>query len=535
MRKEAIILATALVVLIRVVSANTSPIINDLDSNILICESSDFSLEFNVADFDGDSLTVGISPSGPFYVRPISSRTPITFVELFSMNLTKLFSDKVYKHTIFVTDGKLSDTKEINITVLESNNPPVIGHTSVETIDLNKTNRFIKTINIMDQESGRPEQGRFTFTVSDRLDLLEMSIDNNGVISYEASEYHIGVHEVEVCATDSGVEGLEGKIGICATDKIESTVCRKFQLAIVNGNSPPTILAYNSSNSSSRIPSTQKLSFQIYKYDPERIYPDTYWFVDNRLKKIDVGQSADSFDYTFGCDVWGNHKIKAVISDGLQNDSVEWAFDIVRVACPEGIVSREKIGDAVCEEKWGCLDWELCQNALQSKDAGSLNTEEYEELRQRCRARDYDDSTCGYQTRICVDTNDCNSLEKKPAELTPCHFSLEPSCTDGIQNCHSGECEFLVDCGGPCKPCPTCSDRIKNQGEENIDCGGPCPQRCESAQLPEVTEEGVVIKQSMLIVTVLALIIAAIQIFRIMRNRQKLEEPSRRNLVLTYE
>jgi len=48
------------------------------------------------------------------------------------------------------------------------------------------------------------------------------------------------------------------------------------------------------------------------------------------------------------------------------------------------------------------------------------------------------------------------------------------SCFDGIQNCHDGACEEGVDCGGPCKPCPSCSDGIQNQGEEGIDCGGPC-------------------------------------------------------------
>ncbi|RLI92787.1 MAG: hypothetical protein DRO89_01425, partial [Candidatus Altiarchaeales archaeon] len=32
-----------------------------------------------------------------------------------------------------------------------------------------------------------------------------------------------------------------------------------------------------------------------------------------------------------------------------------------------------------------------------------------------------------------------------------------PSCFDGIQNCHDGACEEGIDCGGPCKPCPSCT------------------------------------------------------------------------------
>ncbi len=51
----------------------------------------------------------------------------------------------------------------------------------------------------------------------------------------------------------------------------------------------------------------------------------------------------------------------------------------------------------------------------------------------------------------------------------------KPTCYDKIKNCHEdGECEEDVDCGGPCDPCPTCTDGIQNQGEEAVDCGGPC-------------------------------------------------------------
>jgi len=48
------------------------------------------------------------------------------------------------------------------------------------------------------------------------------------------------------------------------------------------------------------------------------------------------------------------------------------------------------------------------------------------------------------------------------------------SCFDGIKNCHDGSCEEEIDCGGPCDPCPSCSDGIQNQGEDGVDCGGPC-------------------------------------------------------------
>ena len=46
-----------------------------------------------------------------------------------------------------------------------------------------------------------------------------------------------------------------------------------------------------------------------------------------------------------------------------------------------------------------------------------------------------------------------------------------PSCTDNVRN----QNEEDVDCGGPCPSCGTCSDNIRNQNEEDVDCGGPCP------------------------------------------------------------
>jgi len=66
---------------------------------------------------------------------------------------------------------------------------------------------------------------------------------------------------------------------------------------------------------------------------------------------------------------------------------------------------------------------------------------------------------------------------------------IKPSCFDGIKNCHDGGCEEDIDCGGPCRACPSCSDGIQNQGETGVDCGGPCPP-CKvttTTVRPEVT------------------------------------------------
>jgi hypothetical protein len=61
------------------------------------------------------------------------------------------------------------------------------------------------------------------------------------------------------------------------------------------------------------------------------------------------------------------------------------------------------------------------------------------------------------------------------------------TCYDGIRNCHDGSCESGIDCGGPCKDCPTCFDEIQNQGEEGIDCGGPCDPCPTTTTIPTTT------------------------------------------------
>ena len=60
-------------------------------------------------------------------------------------------------------------------------------------------------------------------------------------------------------------------------------------------------------------------------------------------------------------------------------------------------------------------------------------------------------------------------------------------------------CEILTDCGGPCSPCPTCSDGILNchvngQCEEGLDCGGPCKPCVDAPKIAvcgnEICESG---------------------------------------------
>jgi len=122
-----------------------------------------------------------------------------------------------------------------------------------------------------------------------------------------------------------------------------------------------------------------------------------------------------------------------------------------------------------------------------------------------------DERFCGFQITSCYDLNVCNGTKPvlpRPVERRFCYFTENPGCLDGITNCHSGGCELLVDCGGPCAPCATCSDGVQNQGEGGVDCGGPCPYICE-AEVPFA------MLSSMLIV--IAIVIAIVVLYTLWR------------------
>ena len=104
-----------------------------------------------------------------------------------------------------------------------------------------------------------------------------------------------------------------------------------------------------------------------------------------------------------------------------------------------------------------------------------------------------------------------------------CEFTLKPTCSDGIKNCHDGSCEVLTDCGGPCSACATCSDKIQNQGEKGIDCGGPCPKQCPVSNASK--NQGLIyVFLLILLIILILIIIAIIKLIRSLREKRSNEE-----------
>jgi hypothetical protein len=464
---------------------NTAPIISALANESYVCEDTHLSLYFNATDVDEQILYFYIHPSNPFYVAPVFSVGDVlTVVEIFSGLLRK---DKVgrYQQTVYVRDpDELSDSKMINITVIEVNHEPVMDNIGVQTIwGRGEGSNFYNKVNVSDKEDGDSDSVRINFNISFLNSERLFNITSNGIMNF-TPENHTGIYNISVCCEDSGLRNPHENISLCNKTGDSIDTCQNFSLTITDENRQPNITSFYPLEGNLSVQGTESLYFNISKYDPDATIPDAYWYVDDIFKEYDSGSSEDNFIYIFGCGISGEYVVKADITDGELNDSVEWNVSVEYVECSQegaggggGGAGRER-----CEELWACDEWENCQNLEVSYDSGFLDYPTYSIIKKNCSFFYWKEDRCGFQLRNCEDVSECNTTRDKPEEIRGCLFVKGPSCFDGVRNCHHDGCELLIDCGGPCDDCPTCSDNIQNQGEEGVDCGGPCLVRCEKEE-----------------------------------------------------
>ncbi len=476
---------------------NSAPLIEYIAPEIFVCEGSYLSYFFNVTDVDESAPSASINPTGPqspFYVV-YSKNINLTTnrYEIFSGNLGKAHAGgtnagyKIYEENVSVDDGQYADSRQTNITVIEINNAPSIIDIGVQTIWTQGVNStFYYQVNVSDVEDGNQDSGNLVFNLTIRNSTGAIvnlfNISQNGVMNFTANLTDIGVYNISVCITDRGIANPHQNISLCGQDGSNITSCNNFSLTVTTQNRPPEITSNYPVNLTLIVNEGQSLYFNITMYDPDGTAPDTYWYLDSSLDKflsgVIGGGNFDEFLQFFDYDSAGYHNLTAEITDGLLNASLTWNITVINVELPPEIPPGGGGGGAVtplCIEKWGCGYWGFCQDAETALKTGTLSGENYRMVKETCKINGWKNENCGFQIRECLDVHYCNTTLKKPLEVQGCYYTKKANCYDGIKNCHDGACEVLVDCGGPCMPCPTCSDGIQNQGEEGIDCGGPCP------------------------------------------------------------
>lgn len=163
-----------------------------------------------------------------------------------------------------------------------------------------------------------------------------------------------------------------------------------------------------------------------------------------------------------------------------------------------GAAPREK-----CVSEWDCAQWGDCYaNSTQKRkctDVYACEPDYY--IQYFWRDCDYiaqcfngvrDLWVEGYELREegidcggpCKPCETCfDGLKNNDEEETDCggpNCDACMNCFDGIQNYG----ETGVDCGGLCDTCPSCFDDVQNQDESGVDCGGPCPA-CKRFETPD--------------------------------------------------
>lgn len=484
---------------------NSAPIILNMSDDFYACENNFFSLNFNASDIDEELYSFSLSPqfpSSPFYISSLGALNFTTFsYEIFSGNLNKDNAGgsnsgyHKYLETISVSDGEYADSKDINITVIEINNAPVIENIGVHTIwTRGKNTTFDYQVLVNDIEDGNQSSGDLTFDlIFNESQNKLFNISSNGTMNFTATNSTpVGVYYINVSVKDRGILTPHENIGLCGQNGSSISSYKQFSLTVTDENRPPKIIEYAPLSLVLAGSGDNMFYFNITSEDPDGTIPDVYWYVDDNMTFYYSGSFESEFYYNFGCGTSKVHTVRVRITDGELTDTQEWSVNVSTVACPKGVVSGGSGGGGGggapkkidCTEKWGCKEWQVCNNLKKSFESRKIDLVTMTQIKARCIEFNWtDDESCGFQTRACEDINKCKSSLSSPGIVRECFFSENPSCNDNIKNCHNESCELLVDCGGPCSPCPTCSDGIQNQEEERVDCGGPC-SLCKETPLP---------------------------------------------------
>jgi len=437
---------------------NSAPQINNLTNKILVCEDSSLSYFFNSSDANGDNLSSSIAGFSKVYTQDRRLNFTAYSTEIYSGLLDKS-NMGVHDLTLVISDSQVADSRKLNIEVIEINHAPNITYPGVQTIQLGENNLvFNKPVLASDLESGNQNSDNLTFSI---LNTKLFNITSNGLIYFIINSSFIGVHNLAVCVMDSGLKNVHKNISFCGQDGIRLSSCVNFSITITPENGAPEILSYYPLMINVSVASS--MSFYIRKQDPDGTIPDVYWYLDDELKSI----NSDSYIYQADCGAI-TKILKVVISDGLLNVSRTWTLNTNNSVCKTGIGETE-----ICIPRFACDEWNQC-NLLEEQL-------KLTEIEKSCKNANWSWQNCGFQKRNCIDINNCNKSVVE--ESRDCFYTINPNCLDGIKNCHKGKCEILVDCGGPCTQCSTCSDGIMNQNEEGVDCGGQCLVNC--IEIPE--------------------------------------------------
>jgi len=198
-------------------SVNSAPILGSIDNPIFVCEGETLNYEFNATDADNDDLTEDVYPTNNLFYSNSLGRVG----NLSSFNIISGVLDKAdvgdYEETISVSDpDMLVDSANVNITVIEINNPPMMTGLGAQTVWLIGDNSsFYHQMNVSDTESVLGEFS-FNLTWGASEDLFDIN-SSSGAMNYTPVLGHVGgPYGITVCVQDEGLVSPHPNISLCS-------------------------------------------------------------------------------------------------------------------------------------------------------------------------------------------------------------------------------------------------------------------------------------------------------------------------------
>ncbi len=499
-------------VTLSVTISNSAPQILNLSGQILACEDSFLSHLINITDEDLDTISVSMTPINPFFITKLSQTGNLTIAEIFSGTLTKSQVGS-YRENVSASDGSRADTAITNISVVAVNHNPSIELLGAQTVWFNA--KFIKQITANDTEDGNVSGGNLTYNVTFISGIPIFTINStSGKINMTANASVVGLYNVSVCVRDKGLNtSIHPNATYCGYTGGPGYNCSNFELTVTNQNRPPNITSYYPTTTTISSTPPLTISFNVSTEDPDDTTPSAYWSINGVLETSLTNQ----FNKTFSDG--GTFNVSVRVSDGELNDSRSWTITISNPP-RSSTGGGGGGGGGTCQERWVCDNTAMCQNINGLYKNKLLDDLSRGIIEIKCRLEGWSEEECGIKLLDCKDINNCKTTTKKPNVTEECFYVANPSCNDNVKNCHDKSCEVLVDCGGPCSQCPTCSDTIQNQGEEAIDCGGPCPNSCQIEKPKKINY-----LLYLLIILILLLIVAIIYtLYKLFAIKKRIEE-----------
>ncbi len=386
-----------------------------------------------------EALTYGKIPPGFFVLNETTGN--VTFMPVQSDVGTYSF-----RFNVVDASYEVDESGWVSIVVHNVNDDPVLQNKTdliggIGAMNVDWGADFHYDINATDEDGDAP-QFHVDFLNCTRLDggsncTIFGINQSTGEINFTPPFSYIGNYTVNYTVTD-GNGGVDWYVGSFSVNEW--------------GNMPPNITLWDPYGYNVTIFEGESVTFHVNVTDDNGL-PMCSWLMDSAEIEDQTGPCTDfESSYTYGASYEdsGVYNITIMVGDGQFVVMHQWRLVVLDKEPPAEIPKRSwgRAEVPACIENWRCTAWSDC-----SKE--------------------------GIQIRVCVDLSNCSTALDRPQMTRYCTYTPEPTCYDGVQNCHDGLCEILADCGGPCSSCPTCSDGILNchangQCEEGTDCGGPC-------------------------------------------------------------